>query len=244
MTAASDRPEAEQPDAADRVSELRARLDSGVIAESDERAPSRRVAAGLRALIEEFVAAEVPADLLEQAIAQLAGLRRSIAASPRRPSRWAAPPPDGRRGAPSDWLPVAGACNPLAPPATFHVEDGLVVGEATYGAAYEGPPGCVHGGMIAAAFDEVLGLAQSLSGQFGMTGTLSVRYRRPTPLHVPLRLEGRYEGMERRKILTTGRILVDGEVTATAEAVFVALDQESFLTALASAPGAAAGNGR
>ena len=30
--------------------------------------------------------------------------------------------------------------------------------------AYEGPPGCVHGGFIAAAFDEVLGAVQSLSG--------------------------------------------------------------------------------
>ena len=31
-----------------------------------------------------------------------------------------------------------------------------------FGAAYEGPPGSVHGGIIAAAFDEVLGMTQSL----------------------------------------------------------------------------------
>ena len=37
----------------------------------------------------------------------------------------------------------------------------------TFGAAYEGPPGCVHGGYVAAAFDEVLGATQSLSGSPG-----------------------------------------------------------------------------
>ncbi len=56
-----------------------------------------------------------------------------------------------------------------------------VIGHANFGVAYEGPPGYVHGGIIAAAFDEVLGMAQSLTGNPGMTGTLSIRYRRPDP---------------------------------------------------------------
>ena len=38
----------------------------------------------------------------------------------------------------------------------------------TFGSAYEGPPGCVHGGFVAAAFDEVLGFVQSLGGQPGL----------------------------------------------------------------------------
>ena len=54
-----------------------------------------------------------------------------------------------------------------------------MVGTATFGAAYEGPPGCVHGGFVAAAFDEVLGSTQSLSGEPGMTGRLTVNYRSP-----------------------------------------------------------------
>ena len=37
------------------------------------------------------------------------------------------------------------------------VADEHVVGHVVFGDAYEGPPGCVHGGFIAAAFDEVLG---------------------------------------------------------------------------------------
>ena len=177
---AADLPLAPEPEALGRRLAADAQLPDG-----DERAPGRRLAAGLRALIDEFVRAELAADQLEHAVAVLAELHRSVARAPRRPARWQAPPPDGRRGGPSDWLPVGGACNPIAPPITFTVDGDVVVGEVTYGSAYEGPPGCVHGGYIAAAFDELLGFANSLSGTPGMTGTLTVRYRRPTPSTTP-----------------------------------------------------------
>ena len=68
----------------------------------------------------------------------------------------------------------------------------------------------MHGGYVAAAFDEVLGFANSLSGTPGMTGTLTVRYRRPTPLHTELRFEGRYERSEGRKIFTDGQLFAGG----------------------------------
>jgi acyl-coenzyme A thioesterase PaaI-like protein len=210
--------------------------DLGSGAPDDGLGPNRRVAEAVRALVAELVAAEIPEDLLDETVGRLDELNRMLAAAPRRPPRWAAPAPDGRRGAPSDWLPVGGASNPLAPPVTFRIEEGAVVGEVSYGPAYEGPPGCVHGGMLAAAFDEVLGIAQALSGQFGMTGTLSVRYLRPTPLLVPVRFEGRFERMERRKIFTVGHAEVGGEVTATAEGVFIALDADRFASALERAP--------
>lgn len=202
------------------------------------RSPARRLAAVLRALVAEAVTAEVTDEALERAAADLDRVRGRLAGAPRRPSHWAAPAPDGRHGGLSDWSPVGGAANPLAPPLTARVEDGVVVGEVTWGAAAEGPPGCVHGGLLAAAFDEVLGITQSLSGQFGMTGTLSVRYRRPTRLHVPVRLEGRLVGVEGRKVRTEGTALVDGEVTATAEGLFIALDPARFAGIAGGAPGA------
>ena len=67
-----------------------------------------------------------------------------------------------------DHSPMLGRANPLAPPIDLWLEEGdRMVGTATFGAAYEGPPGCVHGGYVAAAFDEVLGSTQSLSGSPG-----------------------------------------------------------------------------
>jgi hypothetical protein len=103
-----------------------------------------------------------------------------------------------------------------------------VVGRVRYGYAYEGPPGCVHGGVIAAAFDEVLGFAQSLGGRPGMTGTLTVKYRRPTPLDTDLIFEGWVDRIEGRKIFTQGRCLADGVVTAEAEGLFISVDFEKM----------------
>ena len=61
--------------------------------------------------------------------------------------------------------------------------------EAYFDYPYEGPPTCVHGGVIAETFDEVLGAANMVAGHPGMTGTLTIRYRKPTPLRTPLRIE-------------------------------------------------------
>ena len=128
-----------------------------------------------------------------------------------------------------DHSPLIGIANALAPPIEMELVDGAVVGRVRFGSAYEGPPGCVHGGYVAAAFDELLGLAQSLSGAPGMTGSLSVRYESPTPLHTELRLEGRLVGVERRKIFTEGEIYAGDTLTARAEGIFISLRPGAFL---------------
>jgi acyl-coenzyme A thioesterase PaaI-like protein len=103
-----------------------------------------------------------------------------------------------------------------------------VIGRVRFGAAYEGPPGCVHGGYVAATFDEILGMAQALSGKRGMTGTLTVRYRHPTPLHRELRFEGTLVRQEGRKIYTVGRCLAGDQLTAEADGLFITVDFEKI----------------
>jgi acyl-coenzyme A thioesterase PaaI-like protein len=127
-----------------------------------------------------------------------------------------------------DWSPLFGMANPLAPPVYASIEGQAVVGKARFGVAYEGPPGCVHGGFIAAAFDEVLGLTQSLSGKMGMTGTLTVKYRRPTPLYTDLRFEGRVESVRGRKVVTAGTLHAGEVLTAEATGLFVTIGPEQF----------------
>ncbi len=77
--------------------------------------------------------------------------------------------------------PVSGVFNPLAPPLRLEVRDGEVHGECTFGRAYQGPPGYVHGAWVAAAFDELLGIANAVGGVPAMTGRLEIRFHRPTP---------------------------------------------------------------
>jgi acyl-coenzyme A thioesterase PaaI-like protein len=127
-----------------------------------------------------------------------------------------------------DWSPLFGMANPLAPPVYVSIEDQAVVGKARFGVAYEGPPGCVHGGYIAAAFDEVLGLTQSLSGKMGMTGTLTIKYRKPTPLYTDLRFECRLESVSGRKVMTAGTLHAGETLTAEATGLFVTISPEQF----------------
>jgi acyl-coenzyme A thioesterase PaaI-like protein len=119
---------------------------------------------------------------------------------------------------------VTGPLNPLAGPVRLTASEREVVAEVTYGDAYEGPPGHVHGGVIAALFDEVLGLAQALSGHPGMTGRLEISYRSPTPLHTPLRVTGRFDRVEGRKIFTSGEIAAGDRLCAEAVGLFITID--------------------
>lgn len=134
-----------------------------------------------------------------------------------------------------DRSPMIGSMNPVAPPMAIELEDagdgepyGTVVGRVNFSAVYEGPPGCVHGGFLAAAFDEVLGITQSLSGNPGLTAQLSIRYLSPSPLHVDLVFTGRITRIEGRKIHTEA-VLKNGEtVCAQAEGLFISMSPEVF----------------
>jgi acyl-coenzyme A thioesterase PaaI-like protein len=132
-----------------------------------------------------------------------------------------------------DHSPFIGLANPISPPIDLRYAEDRVEGLVTFGAAYEGPPGCVHGGYVAAAFDELLGATQSLSGSAGMTARLIVNFRSPTPLRTQLRLEGELTGRDGRKITTVGRIFADDRLCAEAEGLFISFDTERFRALLA-----------
>jgi acyl-coenzyme A thioesterase PaaI-like protein len=123
-----------------------------------------------------------------------------------------------------DHSPMLGRANPLAPPIELWGDGDVMRGRATFGAAYEGPPGCVHGGYIAAAFDEVLGSAQSLGGRPGMTARLTVNYRSPTPLHTELAFAARVVDVDGRKTFTEGTLHAGDRLCAEGEGLFVAID--------------------
>jgi acyl-coenzyme A thioesterase PaaI-like protein len=96
--------------------------------------------------------------------------------------------------------PVSGRANALAPPLRYEHEGPVTRAHVTYGAAHEGPVGGVHGGVVAAAFDELLGVAQMASGAAGYTGELTIRYRRVTPLHEPITYEASVTSREGRRL--------------------------------------------
>jgi len=116
---------------------------------------------------------------------------------------------------------VIGLRNPVAPPLAINYEaDGLVWSDFTLGAAYEGPPGHVHGGVCAMVLDHVLGATAHKPGRPAVTGTLSVRYLRGTPLG-PLRAEAHIDRVEGVKTFASGHIADAQGITVQAEGVFV-----------------------
>ena len=128
-----------------------------------------------------------------------------------------------------DYSPFIGLLNPLAPPLTVHyADDKTVVATGTYGAAYEGPPGCLHGGYIAAGFDEVLGFAQGYAGLQGMTGRLEISYRSPTPLFREVRFVARMDRVEGRKIFTSATLSDGDRLCAEAQGLFISMKPEVF----------------
>ena len=117
---------------------------------------------------------------------------------------------------------ISGRSNPLAAPLQWDMTADRAIGSATYSPAYEGPAGHVHGGFVAAAFDDLLGSAQTLSGSAGYTGTLTVRMLRPTPLEQRIDYEAGVERVEGRKIWVWGTSSCDGEQLAEASILFIA----------------------
>ena len=92
------------------------------------------------------------------------------------------------------------------------------------GMRYEGPPHGVHGGWVAALFDEVCGAVQGLAGTRGVTGVLKVRYRQITPLEETLRFEGWVADQRGRRLVAKATCHAGDTLTAQAQALFVDVD--------------------
>jgi hypothetical protein len=122
--------------------------------------------------------------------------------------------------------PVLGLYNPLALPVEMEWHEPKAVGRAYFDTPYEGPPGCVHGAILAGVFDQILNAANMHEGCPGPTAKLTLEYRRPTPLHRELVFEAWVAWRENKKVTTRGQVSCDGEVCVEAEGLFIALDFE------------------
>jgi len=124
--------------------------------------------------------------------------------------------------------PVIGELNPLAPHLDIQVERGgegvsgvEVVARTLLVLAYEGPPGTVHGGVIASLFDQLLSFPNIENRTPGFTARLTVHYRRPCPLDTDLVFRLRTDRVEGRKIVAVGELFADGVLCAEADGLFV-----------------------
>ncbi len=194
----------------------------------------RRLAAAMRTVIERLTESDAPEEELTEAARRLEEYGSHLENHPRRDryegfGETAVASPDQQDGGGHfDYSPLIGLSNPLAPPIAMESRGERVHASVTFGSAYEGAPGCVHGGCVAAAFDEILGYAQTFSGQPGMTGTLTTIYRSPTPIHTLLRFEAWIEKAEGRKVICNGTLHAGDRLCAEANAIFISLRPGSY----------------
>lgn len=188
-----------------------------------------RLAAAVRDLVDHIVQAQTDEKDFREALGHVEKAIDALEHAPRRGFKAPNLPDTGDLQA-TFWMdPIIGKGNPIAPPFDVEVKGDRVHARGTFGSAYEGPPGHVHGAMIAAAFDQVLGICNVASGVAGFTGTLTIRYRRPTPLHAELEMEAWLDRIEGRKGFISGHMKVGGQISAEAEGIFIRMRHDKAL---------------
>ena len=111
---------------------------------------------------------------------------------------------------------VCGRSNPVGLYMKFY-DDGetQVMSEFTVPEHYQGYPGVVHGGVLAAMLDEVVARVSMIGDphHFMMSVKLQVLYRHPVPTETPLRIVGRILRLRGRLGKAEGQIILpDGTV--------------------------------
>ena len=108
----------------------------------------------------------------------------------------------------------------------LHLGDGRSWTELALSTRFEGWVGIAHGGIIATLLDEVMAWSLVARDNWGVTARLSVDFRRPVPIGRPIRAEGWVVRARRRLVDTAGHVVdADGTVLASAEAVYLAADE-------------------
>jgi acyl-coenzyme A thioesterase PaaI-like protein len=197
------------------------------------RAGAEALSREIRAVVEALAACDIDPEDVTAATELARALRRRLE-GPRRP-RWydagdhAMAFGPASRDAYRDQSPIRGRLNPVAPPLRVEAaerDDGApaVRGRVRMGLAYEGPPHGVHGGWVAALFDDLLGAAQGAAEAACVTARLTVRYRHVTPIEEDLRLEAWIDRDDGRRIIAKATCHAGDTLTADAEGLFIRVD--------------------
>jgi acyl-coenzyme A thioesterase PaaI-like protein len=123
---------------------------------------------------------------------------------------------------------VGGATNPASVDIDVRFEGEEVVATVVLRRAFEGAPGRAHGGIVAAAFDDVTGFVIGLLREPAFTGELTVRYVKPVPVDEPLEMRARLAGRERRKLFIEAEAHHGDELVATSKAIYITVDPTRF----------------
>ena len=123
---------------------------------------------------------------------------------------------------------VGGTSNPTSVELQVRYDADEVIADVVLRRAFEGAPGRAHGGIVAAAFDDVTGFVIGMLQEPAFTGELTVRYLAPVPVDETLEIRARLDGRERRKLFISAEMRTGGSVIATCRAIYITVDPSFF----------------
>lgn len=189
---------------------------------------TRELAAAMRDLASAALALEHPADEIRRITAEMQAAEkrlRSLLPDDLRPR--VGEPVDDNRRVYLDHSRDIGTYNACFPLYQLTCADDRAEGSVTFPIVYEGPPGIAHGGFVAVLFDCVLQQLNCDLGLAGKTATLSLRFRRPTPLLKPLRITAARQVRDNR-IHSEAQLLDGTELLCQAEMTSVAGNRDAL----------------
>lgn len=120
----------------------------------------------------------------------------------------------------------------------YHLDSDRVVTTWVAGDDHAGFPGVVHGGLIAAVLDDVMGRCSVLQRRWVVTGRMETRFRDVAPIGEALLVEGWTTRFTRRVMQAKSRMsLPDGTVVAEATGTYLPVPKSLVTRMVAAWPG-------
>ena len=191
----------------------------------------QRLASATRALNEKLVSTDIDPELAAALTEKIEDLTEELSQA-QQVSGLVDMARRGQRGTIDDVMgelvSVGGRSHPCSPELRWQEAPNQIMGTVRFSQAFEGPPGHVHGGWVAGVLDHLMGMTHVRTGYPGMTGGLSVRYLKPTPLNEAIEVSAQATELDDKRTEVKAEMRFGQTTTATAEAIFVRVDREKF----------------
>ena len=191
----------------------------------------QRLASATRALNEKLVSTDIDPELAAALTEKIEGLAAELSLA-QQVTGLVDMAKRGQRGTIDDVMgelvSVGGRSHPCSPELRWQEASNRITGTVKFSQAFEGPPGHVHGGWVAGVLDHLMGMTHVRTGHPGMTGGLSVRYLKPTPLNQRIEVSAQATELDDKRTEVNAEMRFGETTTATAEAIFVRVDREKF----------------
>ena len=103
------------------------------------------------------------------------------------------------------------------------IKDRKVYAKYSFEKRFEGGPGLVHGGILSAALDDMMGYSTIIHNKFAVTANLEVNFLIPTPVLKEFEILAWVKKIDGKKIYTESLIKSDEQIHVESSAMFIDL---------------------